>query len=251
MHVAPGLAMLEIPAVLADVPTVIHPALFFDEEAALLVDTGFPGQQPLVRAAIEQAGVPFARFDMIIVTHSDMDHAGGLAGLLKEAPHRIEVLAGAGEKPYIQAELPPIRLSQMEARLDSLTGERREQMQALCGNLRANYRNLGVTVDRTPADGEVLPYAGGVTVIHTPGHSPGHLCLYHARSKTLIAGDALIVTDDGRLVPAPEFLTIDKNAAKKSLQKLAKYDVETVFCYHGGLYREDVKRRIERLAGGK
>ncbi|MHB8917725.1 MAG: MBL fold metallo-hydrolase [Desulfocucumaceae bacterium] len=57
--------------------------------------------------------------------------------------------------------------------------------------LKANYQNLKADVGRTVADEEELPYCGGITVIHTPGHTPGHICLYHKQSRTLIAGDAL------------------------------------------------------------
>lgn len=250
MKIADGVEMLEIPAILANGPGVIHPALLWDEEIAILVDAGFPGQLGQFRAAVEQAGVPWSRLGMVIVTHSDMDHIGGLAGLLKDAPRPIEVLAGEAEKPYIQAERPPIRLAQMEGQLDSFTGERRRQMQTLYDNLKTNYRKLGVRVDRTPADGEVLPYCGGITVIHTPGHTPGHLCLYHGPSKTLIAGDALNVAD-GRLLPGPEFLAFDREEARRSLRKLAGYDVEKVICYHGGLYQDEANRRIGEMGGAQ
>ena len=90
-------------------------------------------------------------------------------------------------------------------------------------------------VDHTPADGEVLPYCGGLTVITTPGHTPGHLCLYHPPSKTLIAGDALALVD-GRLQRPEPTMDLDRDAATRSLRKLARYDIATVICYHGGRY---------------
>jgi len=35
---------------------------------------------------------------------------------------------------------------------------------------------------------------------------------------------------------------------KKSLEKFTQYDVETVICYHGGVYQENVNERLQKLA---
>ncbi|MDF2959561.1 MAG: hydrolase [Paenibacillus sp.] len=102
-------------------------------------------------------------------------------------------------------------------------------------------------VDRCLADGEELPYCGGITVIHTPGHTPGHISLYHKPSKTLIAADALIVADGQLLGPHPQY-SLDIDTAVKSLKKLLHYDIEAVICYHSGLYRGNVNGRIAELA---
>ena len=105
-------------------------------------------------------------------------------------------------------------------------------------------------VDRTLADGEELPHAGGIVVIYTPGHSPGHLCLYHKRSRSLITGDALNVSEGLLAGPNPVH-TPDVATALASLKQLAAYDIETVICYHGGVYRGDANRRIAELADGR
>jgi glyoxylase-like metal-dependent hydrolase (beta-lactamase superfamily II) len=56
---------------------------------------------------------------------------------------------------------------------------------------------------------------------------------------------------DGRLVgPIPQY-TLDMDVAVQSLKKLMHYDIEAVICYHGGLYRENVNRRIAELADGR
>ena len=97
-------------------------------------------------------------------------------------------------------------------------------------------------------DGEELPFCGGITVIHTPGHTPGHICLYIGQSKTLIAGDALSA-EGGKLGPLPKFASLDWPSAVRSLGKLVRYDVETVICYHGGAWRGNFSRSIAELAG--
>ena len=65
------------------------------------------------------------------------------------------------------------------------------EIKALFQQQILDYLDFTVGVDRIVEDGEELPFCGGITVIHTPGHTPGHICLYIGQNKTLIAGDAL------------------------------------------------------------
>ena len=250
MKIAEGVAMFDISSSLALGPDTIHPSLLWDDNAAILVDAGLPGQLPQFKAVMAECGVAFSRLDKVIITHHDMDHFGGLAAIVREASQKITILAHPNEKPYLETELPPVRLSQMEAQLDSLTGERGQQLKTLYETLKANYPKLKVHVDQTVEDGAELPDCGGITVIATPGHTPGHICLYLKQSKTLIAGDALNVTD-GKLAPAPKFTILDQAAAVHSLQKLTRYDIEKVICYHGGLFTDNPKQRIAELAAAE
>lgn len=248
MKIADGVEMLEILANLMTGPGIVNPVLIWDKDEVILMDAGFPQQVQQFREAFTNAGVPFERLSKIVVTHSDTDHVGGLAGILNDLPQKITVLAHEKEKPYIEAELPPLRMAQMEGQLKTLPEALRQQMSELCESLKANYKKLKANVDATVVDGEELPYCGGVTVIYTPGHTPGHICLYHKGSKTLVAGDMLNV-EGGVLVHAPRFTCLDKEQYDKSLKKLTMYDIQTVICYHGGLYRDNPNRRITELAG--
>lgn len=245
MKIAAGVTMLEVSMGLMGNLIRICPTLLWDDDTVLLIDAGAP--LPKIRDAINAAGVPFEKLNKVILTHQDLDHIGGLPTILAQAPQKIEVLAHEAEKPYIQGDLPLIKLSaermaQIRKQLDLLPDEQRAALKSAFENPpRAK-------VDRTVADGEELPYCGGVVVIHTPGHTPGHICLYHQPSKTLISGDALNVVDGGLVGPVPQY-TQDLDLAVKSLQKLAKYDVANVICSHGGYYKGDANRRIAELAG--
>lgn len=84
-------------------------------------------------------------------------------------------------------------------------------------------------------------------MIFTPGHTPGHICLYLNQSKTLITGDALNVIDGQLVGPKAEFSS-DIVLAKKSLKKLTHYDLETIICYHGGVYKDNINQRLLELA---
>jgi glyoxylase-like metal-dependent hydrolase (beta-lactamase superfamily II) len=120
----------------------------------------------------------------------------------------VQVLTHVEESPYIDGGKRPLKLEQLEARMDTLS----EPMKILCENLRRGYQKATTPLDRTVRDGEVLPWCGGITVIHTPGH----ICLYLQQSKTVITGDVLVV-EEGRLVPAPQFTNYDTELASRSL----------------------------------
>jgi glyoxylase-like metal-dependent hydrolase (beta-lactamase superfamily II) len=247
MQLANGLTMLEITATIMGRTSTIYPTLLWDDDNVVLVDTGYPGQLPLFREALEQAGFLFEKLSKIIVTHQDIDHIGSLSDILNAASQKIEVLATEADKPYIEGEkmilkITPEAIARAVAALPADMPE--ERRQAIKRGLENPPKG---PVDTTLADGEHLPYGGGVIVIHTPGHTPGHLCLYHPSSKTLIAADALTVVE-GRLSRPNASVDADRTLAGTSLQKLAQYEIETVICYHGGLFRGSANQRIAELA---
>ena len=238
--------MLEISANVMGRASSYHPTLFYNEREAVLADAGFPGQAEAIREEIE-AVVPFERLSKVIVTHQDIDHIGGLSDLVNGARHDIEVLAGVEDKPYIEGEKPIIKMTpEFMARMESMIPpEMREQRRQALQELFANPPKA--RVNRTVTDNEIVDCCGGITIITTPGHTPGHICLYHQDTRTLVAGDAMVVTE-GRLMGPSESAAYDLELATKSLAKLAVFDIENVICYHGGLVAEGVNERIAALA---
>jgi glyoxylase-like metal-dependent hydrolase (beta-lactamase superfamily II) len=103
-----------------------------------------------------------------------------------------------------------------------------------------------VGVDEHLEDGERLDIAGGIRVIFTPGHTPGHLSLYLERSKVLIAGDALRAERGSLNGPNPS-MTLEMGTALQSLRTLADLDIDTIVCYHGGVVSEDVNGQLRRV----
>jgi glyoxylase-like metal-dependent hydrolase (beta-lactamase superfamily II) len=190
-----------------------------------------------------RAGVPFDRLDKVIVTHQDIDHIGSLPDIVRESSHKVEVLSHEEERPYIEGRKPLIKMNQerLSKRLVTLPKEQRQRAEALFANPPK------ASVSTVVADEEVLPYCGGITVVFTPGHTPGHICLYLNQSKILVSGDALVVTDGELRGPNPQS-AYDIDTALKSLKKLTQYDVETVICYHGGVYKDSANKRLAELA---
>lgn len=233
--------MIEIPMNMMGRESIIRPTLIWDEDTVILVDAGMAGNLSVIKKAMEDAGVPFERLDKIIVTHQDIDHIGGIKSILNELPE-VKVLAHEEDKPYIQGEKKLVRVNaNFMERINSLPEEERKIVLNM-------LENISVPVDRTLADGEELTDCGGIIIIHTPGHTPGHICLYHKSSKTLIVGDAMNIID-GQLTGPNKLLLTEENlkTAVSSLKKFEKYDVENVIAYHGGLFNDNPNQRIKEF----
>ncbi|NTV79278.1 MAG: MBL fold metallo-hydrolase [Clostridiales bacterium] len=243
MNIAQGVEALELTMNIMGNQGIIHPTLIWDEETIILVDAGIPSQLSEIRQVMDQVGAPFSKLDKVILTHQDLDHIGGLPEILRLSDHKVEVLAHEEERPYIQGDKILIKLSpeQMAKRMETSEEQRKQVKKIFEASLK-----LKVNVDTTVDDGQVLPYFGGITIISTPGHTPGHICLYLNQSKTLISGDALNVIDGQLVGPTSEHAT-DIATAKKSLKKLTQYDIKTVVCYHGGVYKDNVNQSLLEL----
>lgn len=239
MKAASGVDTIELTMNILGQKSLIHPSIIHDNSSVILVDTGLPGQVSDIREAMNQRGIPLSKISSIIITHQDFDHIGSLKDMLEASDHKIEVIAHEAEAPYIQGEKPYIKANteRMNKILESLPPKQRELTDSAL---------TAIHVDKEVRDGEVLPYCGGITVIYTPGHTPGHISLYLNKSKILIAGDALVVVNDELMGPVPP-AAIDIDEANKSLKKFTQYDIETVVCYHGGIYTNNVNQRIAEL----
>lgn len=243
MKIADGLETLELTVNVMGRQNTIYPTLIWDNNTVILVDTGYPGLAGELQTVVEKTGVSFSRLNKVILTHQDIDHVGGLPEILAKSPNKIEVLAHEIEKPYIEGDKPLIKADQAKTAkmLESMPEEQRQRLMALFANPPK------AKVDTTVEDGEELPYCGGIVVIAAPGHTPGHIVLYHKQSKTLISGDALNIAN-GQLVGPNPPMTFDIKEAMQSLKKLAQYDIETVISYHGGVYNGKVQERIAQIA---
>ncbi|MDN4084807.1 MBL fold metallo-hydrolase [Paenibacillus polymyxa] len=218
--------------------SIIHPVLLKDEDGLTLIDSGMLGQLEPLRKAISDVGEDISRLKRIIITHQDIDHIGNVQALLDLLPstallaHKDDIPYMTGERPFIK--LTPERINLMEPALK----QQAEDMIRRLPDLRFAHML---------EDGEHLPYGGGIQIIHTPGHTPGHISLYAPAHKLLLAADELRVVE-GELVGPAESATPDMPLALKSLDKLTVLDVDKVLCYHGGYYDQNVQARLQALS---
>lgn len=216
---------------------VFHAVLLSDEDGLTLVDAGLPGMYEQIVQRIEAAGYEISHVKRILFTHQDLDHIGTLPDLLKHLPE-AEIWAHRDEQPYLEGALPHIKVT--PKRLESMPAPQREAVQRMLDAL------VPGRVNRVLEHGENLPLQGGMLVLHTPGHTPGHISLYVPSEKLLLAGDAMRVVE-GELAGPAEAFTPDMDQAIRSLEQLLELDIDRVFCYHGGLYEGDVSGAISRI----
>jgi glyoxylase-like metal-dependent hydrolase (beta-lactamase superfamily II) len=96
-----------------------------------------------------------------------------------------------------------------------------------------------------------LPDCGGIHVLHTPGHTAGHISLHLPRIKTMIAGDAVVSAGE-HLVVSPAYLSSDPEAANESVKRLIamNLDLERLLVGHGDDIYEDAKTNMSRIFAG-
>ena len=241
LKIKDGIEMLEISMKLLGRERNVYPTIIWDDNNVILVDAAIPDCLPEIKDAMKKVGVPFEGLDSIIVTHQDIDHVGGINPILKELP-QVKIFAHEDDKPYIEGEKKWIRLNtNFMNRINNLPEEERD-------NILNLFENSNVKINDTLEDGQELECCGGIIVIHTPGHTPGHICLYHKQSRTLIVGDAMNVVDGWLTGPNKDAMNEkDAQMAYDSLKKFENYDIKNIITYHGGLFNDNPNQKIKEL----
>ena len=194
----------------------------------VLVDTGLPGAAAYVRHTAEshQGCPPKA----IVLTHGHFDHAGNAATLADAWD--VPIYAHEAELPFLtgRSDYPPA---------DSSMGGAIAQLARL---FPLGGYDFGDRVRPLPADSSV-PHLPGWRWLHTPGHAPGHVSLWQADGRTLLAGDALATMDldswasqathRRELDRPPVPFTPDWDAADASIERLAELRPNAIGAGHG------------------
>ncbi len=232
MKISDSVYVLPVPIVRDGQTTFLNLSLVLDEtNGPTLVDTGLPGQIDAIATVLAEAGLQITDLKQIILTHQDIDHVGSLHDLWKASGARI--LAHATETPFIDGTILP-RFARPE------TLAQRPELRPVAERFQPT------PVEESLQDDDLLDLAGGVRVIFTPGHTPGHMSLYVERSNVLIAGDSLTASD-GQLHGPNVGATIDMTTARQSVRKMAGLEVATIICYHGGVVDTNANEQIQRV----
>jgi glyoxylase-like metal-dependent hydrolase (beta-lactamase superfamily II) len=201
----------------------------------VLVDTGIKGSEDKIIAMAEALFGPGTRPSAIVLTHGHSDHAGSLRALLKI--WNVPVYAHPMETPYLtgKSSYPPA---------DPQTGGGLMSLASVLFptkpiNISRNLREIDMY------DG--IPELPEWKVIHTPGHTPGHISLFLPLNTTLIAGDAFATTPaesawnlafyNKKISGPPKYITSDWIAAAKSVRKLAALQPRIAATGHGPVMR--------------
>ncbi len=197
----------------------------------VLIDAGIMGTTGLITSAAAERFGEGSRPAAIIMTHGHFDHVGALEELASR--WEVPVYAHELEHPYLNgtASYPPPDPSVgggLMARLSSLYPR--------------GPVNVAPWLRALPPDDSV-PAMPGWRWLHTPGHTPGHVSLWHEGSRTIIAGDAFITTGQesayavavqrAEMHGPPQYYTPDWEKAAVSVRQLAALEPERVITGHG------------------
>ncbi len=206
-----------------------------DDEGPVIVDTGMPNSADKILAGLQELGHSPGDVQKIIVTHKHIDHTGSL-GALKNATGVPAVMH--------PVDAASVRIGEALRPVKTAPGFFSKLMAFM---MRMTPTDLDpVAIEEEVKEGDTLQLAGGIDVLHTPGHSAGHISLYLPRDGgILIAGDAAIHVMGLRYPPVFEDLT----AGMASLQRLSSLTFETAVFMHGKPLAGGAARRFSEKWG--
>jgi glyoxylase-like metal-dependent hydrolase (beta-lactamase superfamily II) len=89
----------------------------------------------------------------------------------------------------------------------------------------------------------VLDVAGGLRVLHTPGHTPGHVALLHQPSGVLVTGDS-IWNMRGRMTWSIPMFCTDHAMSKETAEVLGEVEYDVAAFTHGPEIREGAREAV-------
>lgn len=250
----PGIHALRI--LLPGFPDLICSNMFaLGHGPVTLIDSApkFPGSFSAMEAQLASIGFAWSDVERIIITHGHIDHFG-LVGMIRDAAgHPVDCYIHEDDlwrlsRDYLQSGM----WSDDADRFYVAVG----MPEPLVGRMKRRshfFKNLCDPVDDAipVKDGHVFEGDGfSLSVIHTPGHSPGCCCLHEARSRVLFSGDHLL----RHITPNP-FHEVNRSrlgdasykslkAYTASLDRIEHLDISSVFPGHGEPF-QDVKSLLK------
>jgi len=215
----------------------VHAFLLDDGTELALIDTLFDTDARRVLDGIRSIGRRVKDLKHIVLTHAHRSHLGGLATLknLSDATvysHEWEADIVAGERTAQPVTPVPMRPLRTYWRVYYL------QFGAALGR----GKHPPCPVDATLEDGDTV---GPVRVLHTPGHTPGHLAFWWPERRVLFAGDAIAtypVFDPGWYA-----FTLNPTQHRASLNRMAELDADVLAVGHGDPITAGAAERVRSL----
>jgi len=201
-----------------------NPYLIVDADGVTLIDAGLPGSDRKILRALADLGYAPLDLKRILITHADFDHVGGLAALK----------AATGARVYASA-IEAQAMAERHASRPLIT--KKPLLRAffwLTGHLVKPHK---VRADELLSDGQVLPILGGLRVLVTVGHTPGHVSFFSPSTGILFVGDSLVSEQTG-LRGSTGANTWDQAKADASVRLQAALAPKLVCPGHGPVVQE-------------
>lgn len=208
----------------------------------LLVDTGIKDSSPQLMNALCSIVPHENKIVRVILSHMHPDHYGGTGSVL--ATYHSRLVYHAGERSLMDWNR---RLTGTQG--SEFAGEFgiSEESAGLFRRLMEEYRDAPPVADSYLNDGEVVQAVNGEwLIVHTPGHSPGHVCLFNKTVGVLLSGDHLLPKETSNIpyCRLPGYRALELYL--KSLLKIRGLSPSLVLPAHGNAF-SDSEARISYL----
>ncbi|OGX90987.1 MBL fold metallo-hydrolase [Hymenobacter coccineus] len=204
-------------------------AFVLKDDGLTLIDTGLPGSTDKIFKALQKEGKNPSDIKRIILTHLHTDHAGNAADIKRRVNARVYA-------HQLDAQLLEKGIS---SRPMTLTPGLTNRFIYQLFIKSAGDSVQPVAVEEQLTDNDVIPLAGGIRVIHTPGHSAGHVALLLQSEGVLIAGDICAHV----VGLAYSTLYEDITVGKQSILKAAGFSFDKAVFGHGHLLHDEAANR--------
>ena len=201
-------------------------AFLIADDELTLVDAGHRGSIVMLRRYLARIGRSMSDIKRVVCTHGHPDHIGGVTEIARATDAQVLMHP---------ADMERLRIGFREVfRGRPAPG--------------AIIAYLTRAPDASPlVDGDVVPAFGGLHVIHTPGHTPGSICLYSPSRRLVIVGD-MLQRQRGAVTFPNYVFTDDMALARRSIAHLAELDIETILFSHYPALREGARDALRSLA---
>jgi hydroxyacylglutathione hydrolase len=195
------------------------------DEKLTLIDTGLPHKtKKILRYITHDLHRQPSELTTIVLTHFHPDHTGNAA--------QLRTMTGAKIAAHS---------------VDAMFIEGKQQRPAPRGGMGLIYKAFSPIVNVPPFTIDITlneqDTIAGLTVIHTPGHTPGSISLYNAKRKALFTGDMLRYVNGNIEGPSGRF-SMDLPTARQSLQKLKDLEFNVMLGGHGTPLTQDASRKV-------
>ncbi len=230
MEVAPGIHRIEAP--LGERFVAMY--LLVGDECALLLDTGLDKMpDEYVAPYLAQIGVPASKIRYVINSHADFDHTAGNASAKALAPNAI-FMCHRLDQAMVEDIERMISDRYGEFAVDHGIDETEESKQFI----RDSSRHVPIDIALSGGERIRLGADWTVEVLHTPGHSRGHLTIHDPRSATLIICDATlwnaVLFKNGKPAFPPTYRYVDTYLA--TMQRFAGMQPKMILTSHYPIY---------------
>ena len=210
-------------------------ALINNDSSITLVDCGLEGSYKKLIKDLARIGKHPKDVANIILTHAHDDHVGGAARMIEECEVKNVMMHEEDSHLPPTGKTPSRDDSRLSGKIMKLLPDK-------------GYEPFEVT--KKLKDGEIINTAGGLKVIHTPGHTDGHISLLHLESKTLITGDS-IFNMASRMAWALSGFCVNYKQSQDTARKFLDLDFKNACFTHGPEIRDSGKSRIKQFLSKK